>query len=656
MESVKKRILELREQIKYHNDRYYNQDDPEISDFEYDALQRELRKLEAEHPEFADEKSPSVNVGGNRNIMFTPVVHDVRMESLQDVFSFDEVGAFCERIKNSLGIAQYTVEKKIDGLSVSLEYSGGKLVRGSTRGDGDTGENVTDNLLTVKSIPKSIPFKGDLEVRGEVYMSHSSFDSLIEKQELSGEKTFKNPRNAAAGSLRQKDSKVTAERDLDIFCFNVQKISEQIFSTHSESLNFLKSQGFPIIPDFALCSSYDEIVKEICSIGEMRGKLEYDIDGVVIKVNSLKDRKEIGSTSKYPKWAVAYKFPPEEKETVIRDIEITVGRTGALTPTAVFDSVTLAGTSVSRAILHNEDFINEKNINIGDRVVVRKAGDIIPEVVTLVSKGENNSPFKMPEICPSCGERVFRDKDEAAIRCTNPDCPAQLLRNLIHFASRDAMDIEGLGPSVVKLLVENNLIKSEADIYRLTVENIKNLDRMGEKSAENIINAIEKSKQNDLSRLLFALGIRHIGAKAAKTIAERFGDIEGVMSASLEELTTIDGVGEVLAQSIYEYFSLESTHKMIDSLQDLGLNTKSLAEKLDSRFQGMTFVLTGALDGYSRGEMTDLIEKYGGKVSSSVSKKTSYVLAGEDAGSKLQKAHELGVKVLTLEEILEMMR
>lgn len=655
MEKAVKRISELRELIKYHNDRYYNQDDPEISDFEYDALQRELRKLESEYPELASSDSPTVNVGGNRNVMFTPVLHNVRMESLQDVFSYDEVNGFVDRIASGVENAEFCVEKKIDGLSVSLEYSNGSFVRGSTRGDGNVGENVTDNLMTVKSIPKTISFLGDLEVRGEVYMSHSSFNSLIERQENLGEKTFKNPRNAAAGSLRQKDSSITKERDLDIFCFNIQSVSDKTFKSHSETLEFLMSQGFPVIPDFKVCKNYDEIISEIKNIGNGRGQLEYDIDGVVIKLNDLEARKKLGSTSKYPRWAVAYKFPPEEKETVIRDIEITVGRTGALTPTAVFDSVTLAGTTVSRAILHNEDFINDMNINIGDTVIVRKAGDIIPEVLSLVKKGENVGTYKMPSFCPSCGAKVFRD-DEAAIRCTNPDCPAQLLRNLIHFASRDAMDIEGLGPAVVELLVNTNLISREVDIFTLSVDDIKSLERMGEKSAENLINAIEKSKSNDLSKLLFAFGIRHVGAKAAKTLSEYFGDIDGIMNASVEELTDIEGVGAVLAESIKDYFSNDATVEMINNLKELGVNTKSLTEKLDNRFEGKTFVITGTLDGYSRNEMTELIEKYSGKVSGSVSKKTDYLLAGEDGGSKLTKAHSLGVKIITLDEILEMMK
>ena len=655
MDSVKKRIQELRETIKYHNDLYYNEDSPEIEDYEYDMLQQELRKLEAEYPQYKSDESPSVNIGGNANIMFTPVEHKVRMESLQDVFSFDEVEGFVNRILEFDSNAEFSVEKKIDGLSVSLEYSGGRLVRGSTRGDGNVGENVTDNLMTIKSIPKTISFLGDLEVRGEVYMSRESFIKQVEKQEILGEKVFKNPRNAAAGSLRQKDPNITKERDLSIFCFNVQSISEEKFTTHSESLLFLESLGFPIIPNFVVAKTSEEIFDEINNIGQNRGALGFDIDGVVIKLNNISERAVIGSTAKYPKWAVAYKFPPEEKETVVRDIEITVGRTGALTPTAVFDSVILAGTSVSRAILHNEDFINEKNINIGDKIIVRKAGDIIPEVVTLVEKGENKTPYEMPKYCPSCNSPVYRD-DEAAIRCINPDCPAQLLRNLIHFASRNAMDIEGLGPAVVEQLVNNNLISKQTDIYSLTEEEIASLERMGEKSAQNLIKAIENSKENDLSKLVFALGIRNVGEKAAKLISERFMSLEGIQNATIEELTEIEGIGEVLAKSIVDYFGNDSAREMVETLQLFGVNTLSKKEKVDDRFLGKTFVITGTLEGYTRGEMTELIEKYGGKCSGSVSKKTSYVLAGEEAGSKLDKAGQLGVPIISLNDLLEMIK
>ena len=655
MDSVKKRIQELRETIKYHNDLYYNEDSPEIEDYEYDMLQQELRKLEAEYPQYKSDESPSVNIGGNANIMFTPVEHKVRMESLQDVFSFDEVEGFVNRILEFDSNAEFSVEKKIDGLSVSLEYSGGRLVRGSTRGDGNVGENVTDNLMTIKSIPKTISFLGDLEVRGEVYMSRESFIKQVEKQELFGEKVFKNPRNAAAGSLRQKDPNITKKRDLSVFCFNVQSISEEKFTTHSESLLFLESLGFPIIPNFVVAKTSEEIFDEINNIGQNRGALGFDIDGVVIKLNNISERAVIGSTAKYPKWAVAYKFPPEEKETVVRDIEITVGRTGALTPTAVFDSVILAGTSVSRAILHNEDFINEKNINIGDKIIVRKAGDIIPEVVALVEKGENKTPYEMPKYCPSCFSPVYRD-DEAAIRCINPDCPAQLLRNLIHFASRNAMDIEGLGPAVVEQLVNNNLISKQTDIYSLTEEEIASLERMGEKSAQNLIKAIENSKENDLSKLVFALGIRNVGEKAAKLISERFMSLEGIQNATIEELTEIEGIGEVLAKSIVDYFGNDSAREMVKTLQSFGVNTLSKKEKVDDRFLGKTFVITGTLEGYTRGEMTELIEKYGGKCSGSVSKKTSYVLAGEEAGSKLDKAGQLGVPIISLNDLLEMIK
>lgn len=655
MDSVKKRIQELRETIKYHNDLYYNEDSPEIEDYEYDMLQQELRKLEAEYPQYKSDESPSVKIGGNANIMFTPVEHKVRMESLQDVFSFDEVEGFVNRILEFDSNAEFSVEKKIDGLSVSLEYSGGRLVRGSTRGDGNVGENVTDNLMTIKSIPKTISFLGDLEVRGEVYMSRESFIKQVEKQEILGEKVFKNPRNAAAGSLRQKDPNITKERDLSIFCFNVQSISEEKFTTHSESLLFLESLGFPVIPDFIVAKTSEEIFEEINNIGQNRGALGFDIDGVVIKLNNISERAVIGSTAKYPKWAVAYKFPPEEKETVVRDIEITVGRTGALTPTAVFDSVILAGTSVSRAILHNEDFINEKNINIGDKIIVRKAGDIIPEVVALVEKGENKTPYEMPKYCPSCNSPVYRD-DEAAIRCINPDCPAQLLRNLIHFASRNAMDIEGLGPAVVEQLVNNNLISKQTDIYSLTEEEIASLERMGEKSAQNLIKAIENSKENDLSKLVFALGIRNVGEKAAKLISERFMSLEGIQNATIEELTEIEGIGEVLAKSIVDYFGNDSAKEMVKTLQSFGVNTLSKKEKVDDRFFGKTFVITGTLEGYTRSEMTDLIEKYGGKCSGSVSKKTSYVLAGEEAGSKLDKAGQLGVPIISLNDLLEMIK
>lgn len=654
LEDARKRVLELRKTINHHNDLYYNKDDPEISDFEYDALTRELRAIEAKYPELKTVDSPSARVGGAADEMFAPVTHTVRMESLQDVFSFDDVIQFVNKTAESVNISEgFSVEKKIDGLSVSLEYSNGRFVRGSTRGDGDVGENVTDNLLTIKSIPKTIPFTGELEVRGEVYMPRSSFVKLCERQELLGEKAFKNPRNAAAGSLRQKDSSVTAERGLSIFCFNVQRVNGTSFATHADSLRFLAENGFTVIPGIRICKTAEDIINEISSIGEARGDLGFDIDGVVIKLNDLSERSVLGSTAKYPKWAVAYKFPPEEKTTVVRDIEITVGRTGVLTPTAVFDPVSLAGTSVGRAILHNEDFINDLNINIGDTVTVRKAGDIIPEVIGLVKKGENEGAFRMPTVCPSCGSPVYRD-DEAAIRCINPDCPAQVLRNLIHFASRDAMDIEGLGPAVIEALSDKGLLHHEADIYTLTAESVADIDRMGKKSADNLIKAIERSKQNDLWRLIFALGIRNVGAKAAKLIATRFGTIDAVMNAERDELTEIDGIGSVVADSIISYFSDDSVRNLIDSLKASGVNTVSLNKAADDALSGKTIVITGTLDGYSRQEMTALIESHSGKVSSSVSKKTDYLLAGEDGGSKLTKAASLGVPIISVDDLFKM--
>ncbi len=649
------RLEELRKTVEYHNDRYYNKDDPEISDFEYDMLTRELRAIEEAFPQLKSDVSPTVHVGGRADEMFTPVVHTVRMESLQDVFSFEEVERFVERLARTADISEgFSVERKIDGLSVSLEYENGVLVRGSTRGDGDVGENVTDNLRTVRSIPKTIAFNGSLEVRGEVYMPRDSFIRLCERQELTGEKPFKNPRNAAAGSLRQKNSAVTAERELSVFCFNVQKISGKGFKTHIESLEFLAAQGFPVIPELRLCRTAGEILDEIGSIGEGRGELGYDIDGVVIKLNDLARREAIGSTAKYPKWAVAYKFPPEEKSTVIRDIEITVGRTGVLTPTAVFDPVFLAGTSVSRAILHNEDHIREMNVNIGDTVIVRKAGDIIPEVAALVKKGEHSGPYSMPCLCLSCGSPVVRD-DEAAVRCINPECPAQLLRNLIHFASRDAMDIEGLGPAVVEMLSDRGLIQRETDIYRLTAEEISGLDRMGKKSAENLLRAIEKSKSNELYRLIFALGIRNVGTKASKLLAGHFGELDRIASASVEELTAIDGIGDVVAENVYSYFHTEAARALILELKELGVNTVCLTSASDRALEGLTFVITGSFTGMTRSEMTALVEKHSGRVSSGVSKKTDYLLAGEDGGSKLDKAAQLGIPIISERELYEML-
>lgn len=652
IKAAEERINYLSDTLKYHNRKYYIEDSPEIEDFEYDAILRELEKLEEEYPEFRREDSPTQMVGGAALKLFSPVEHSVKMESLQDVFSFDELRSFAEKL--DLSRTALSVEPKIDGLSVSLEYRDGLFFRGSTRGDGVTGEDVTANLLQIKSIPKAISFEGALEVRGEVYMPRDSFERLTERQELMGETPFKNPRNAAAGSLRQKNSEITAERGLDIFVFNIQRIDGREFSSHIETLDFLGSLGFHTLPTYKRCGDIEQAVAEIERIGASRGGLPYDIDGAVIKVDNLSYREELGSTSKYPKWAAAFKFPPEEKETVLKSIEIGVGRTGALTPTAVFDPIQLAGTTVSRATLHNEDFITSKGICIGDTITVRKAGDIIPEVLAVSKHAEGAALYEMPSVCPSCGSPVWREEGEAVIRCTNADCPAQLLRHLIHFTSRDAMDIEGLGPAVLEQLLNAGLIKNIDDLYSLDYDEVAKLERTGEKSVNNLKTAIENSKQNDLARLIFAFGIRHIGSKAAALISENFGSIEAVLNASESDFEAIDGFGAVLAKSAAEFFALSETRAMIERLRERGVNMKSLKEVKDNRFSGMTFVLTGTLPTYSRSEASAIIEGFGGKTSSSVSKKTTYVLAGEDAGSKLDKANKLGVTVIDENEFNEM--
>ena len=627
-----------------------------VRDYEYDMLQRELKVIEDKYPDIVTPDSPTVRVGGSAENLFSKVEHRVRMESLQDAFSFAEIEEFDRRVRETERDVHYVVEPKIDGLSVSLEYTNGVLTRGSTRGDGDVGEDVTANLRTVRSIPLKIktplPF---LEVRGEVYMPKSVFASLVTRQELDGEKPFKNPRNAAAGSLRQKDSKVTAGRGLDIFVFNVQQIEGAQLSSHKQSLDFLREQGFHTIPFYTRFDNITDVISELKRIGEIRSGLEYDIDGAVIKVDDFAQRERLGSTSKFPKWAVAFKYPPEEKTTKLVDIEIGVGRTGVLTPTAVFEPVLLAGSTVSRATLHNQDFITEKDIRIGDEVAIRKAGDIIPEVVRVVSHAENSVPYILPSICPSCSAPVIREEGEAAVRCVNPECPAQLLRNVIHFCSRDAMDIEGLGDALVEKFISENLISNVADIYDITAGEIMMLEGHQEKSAKNLVEAIERSKQNDLSRLLFALGIRHIGQKAAKLLSEHFGDIDSIIAASEEEIAEIDGFGGIMAKSAAEFFSMAQTADLIERLKAAGVNMKSLKEKNDDqRFTGLTFVLTGTLPTLSRKEATEIIENLGGKASSSVSKKTSYVVAGEEAGSKLQKATDLGIPVITQDDLLKM--
>jgi len=656
MTEIEKKIEELRKTLRYHSDRYYNDDAPEIEDYEYDMMMRELKELEEKYPEYDAPDSPTKKVGGVADNSFESVAHSVRMESLQDAFSKDELREFSNRVEDTVSNVNYVVEPKIDGLSVSLEYRDGVFLRGSTRGNGDVGEDVSGNLRVIHNIPlklnKSIPY---IEVRGEVYMPKKSFERVVDRQIINGEKPFKNPRNAAAGSLRQKDSSVTASRGLDIFVFNIQQIEGVELSSHKESLDFIKELGFNTIPTYKKVDNIEDAIAEIDRIGEARGSLEYDIDGAVIKVDDFSQRDILGSTAKYPKWAIAFKYPPEEKQTKLLDIEIAVGRTGVLTPTAILESVHLAGTTVSRATLHNQDFINEKGIAIGDVVTVRKAGDIIPEVLC-VNEHNSNSVFKFPDVCPSCGEKVYRDEDEAAIRCINPECPAQLLRNLIHFCSRDAMDIEGLGPAIIETFVNEGMIAKTYDIYNLDFNKILSLEGFKETSANNIINSVNNSKNNDLSKLIFALGIRHIGAKAGKLLADHFKDIDLVMNASVDDILQIDGFGKIMAESVVEFFSSDSTKELIAKLKEAGVNMKSTNVVEDTRFSGMTFVLTGTLPTLKRAEATKIIESFGGKTSSSVSKKTTYVLAGEEAGSKLDKANKLGVQVISEEEFKEMIK
>ncbi|MBQ5810257.1 MAG: NAD-dependent DNA ligase LigA [Clostridia bacterium] len=656
-EDAKKRAQELTALIEYHSNRYYNDDAPEIEDYEYDMLMRELKQIEAEFPQLANVSSPTAKVGGSASRLFAPVKHAKKMESLQDAFSFEELFEFDKRIKESGTEAVYSVEPKIDGLSVSLEYENGLLVRGSTRGDGETGEDVTANIETIKSVPHKLSETiNKIEVRGEVYMPRESFNKLVERQENMGQKPAKNPRNAAAGSLRQKDARITAERELDIFVFNLQDVSDDVnIKSHTESLDYIKNLGIKVLPFYKRCASIEEAIEEINRIGSIRGELPFDIDGAVIKVDDFSLRRKIGSTSKYPKWAIAYKYPPEEKETKLLDIEINVGRTGVLTPTAVFAPIQLAGTTVSRAVLHNEDFISQKDIRIGDTIIVRKAGDIIPEVLGVSKRGEGTAPYAMPEKCPSCSSPVFRDKDEAAIRCTNAACPAQIFRHLIHFASKSAMDIDGMGPAVIEQLLSAGLISTPADLYSLSLEDISALERKGEKSAQNLIASIEKSKSAGLARLIFALGIPHIGERAAKLLTEQYDDINSLMAAEASDIESIEGFGSIMADAVVEFFSIEANRELIEKLRSFGVEMHQQKAEKGTKLAGLTFVLTGALPDYSRDEMKALIEAAGGKVSSGVSAKTSYVVAGEAAGSKLTKAQSLGVAVIDQQGMLDML-
>lgn len=657
-QSIINKAEKLKEEIEKHNYNYYVMDNPTIDDYSYDMMMQELKSLEEKYPELYDKNSPTQRVGGEALNMFEKVNHTVQMGSLQDVFDFGQVEAFTERCSSEVSAPQYVVEPKIDGLSVSLEYENGSFVRGSTRGDGFIGENVTANLKTIKSIPlklkENLPY---LEVRGEVYMPVSVFEELVKSQEDNGEAPFKNPRNAAAGSLRQKNPKIAAQRKLDIFVFNVQQIDGKKLTSHKQSLDYLKELGFKVISDYTRVNSYEEISECINEIGENRGKYSFDIDGVVVKVDDFSQRERLGANSKVPKWAVAYKFPPEEKKTKLIDIEVNVGRTGAITPVAIFEPVMLAGTSVSRATLHNQNFIDEKDIRIGDEIMVRKAGEIIPEVISSISHSENSVPYKLPDICPACGSKTTRYADEAAIQCTNPDCPAQIKRNIIHFASKGAMNIDGMGEAVVGMLLDSKLIKNIDDIYNLKVTELETLERFGRKSAENLVAAIEKSKKNPLDRVIFGLGIRNIGSAAAKLLCEKFGSIDKIISATAEEISGIDGFGEVMSENVAEAFSNPDFIKLVNALREKGVEMEyTLKASNDSRFSGMTFVLTGTLPTLKRNEAKTIIESFGGKASGSVSKKTTYVLAGEEAGSKLTKAEELGLTIIDEKEFLEMIK
>ena len=656
---VKTEIESLRKELRLHSHAYYDNDAPTISDFEYDALMRRLEELENAHPELITPDSPTQRVGGSVLSQFAPVHHLVPLESLNDVFSFEELEGFLTRTNEALSkSALYTVEPKIDGLSVAVEYLGGRLYRGATRGDGVTGEDVTENLRTVRSLPMHLVDAPEyLIVRGEVYMSKAVFNELNAEREINGEALLANPRNAAAGSIRQLDPKVAASRKLDIVCFNMQYTDGEPYMTHSETLDAMKHMGFPIVP-YKLCGTIGECCERIEQIGQERGDFAYDIDGAVIKINSLSQREALGSTAKFPRWAVAYKYPPEKKESRVVDIVVQVGRTGVLTPKAVIEPVRLAGTTVSNATLHNQDNIDRLDIRIGDTVLVQKAGEIIPEVLSVNKdkRPEGTVPYKMPELCPECGAPVVRDADGAALRCTSPECPAQRLRNLAHFASREAMDIEGLGISVCQSLISSGLVGSPAELYSLDVQSVAQLDRMGEKSAENLINAIEKSKNAGLARLLCAFGIRQVGQKAAKTLAVHFGTLDKLMHATLEELTNVHDIGAITADFLIEWFSLPQSQHQIKLLREAGVSFESTDTVKDARFTGMTFVLTGELSGYKRDEAAAIIESYGGKASSSVSKKTSYVLAGENAGSKLKKATDLGITVINEEQFNEMIK
>lgn len=656
--NYREEMKQLRETLNAHGYRYYVLDDPQISDYEYDHMLRRLEDLEREHPEEITPDSPTQRVGGPTLSEFAPVEHPVPLESLQDVFNGGEVEEFLERVAGTFPDAEYSVEPKVDGLSVALEYRDGVFVRGATRGDGRVGEDVTENLRTIRSIPMTLPEKlPRLIVRGEVYMARSVFEEINARRELEGKPLMANPRNAAAGSLRQLDPKVAAQRRLDIAVFNLQLAEGRTFASHTETLDYLKDQHFKVISGRRL-RRLPEILEEIERLNDTRMERPFDMDGAVIKLNSLADREVLGSTAKCPKWAIAYKYPPEKKPAKVLDIVVQVGRTGVLTPKAVLSPVRLAGTTVTNATLHNQDYITQKDIRIGDTVIVQKAGEIIPEVVEVVpgERPETAQPYFLPDTCPVCGAPVTRDPDGAAVRCTGAECPAQLLRNLTHFASRNAMDIDGLGPAVMNQLIESGLVKTAADLYGLRAEEIAQLDRMGAKSAQNTVEAITKSRENDLWRLLFALGIRQVGEKAAKVLAARFGSFDALANASEEELTAIDDVGPITARYLREWLESPQSKDLIARLKVAGVNMESRTKPVDSRFAGQTFVLTGALTRFTRDEAAEMIEQRGGKAAGSVSKKTTCVVAGENAGSKLKKAQELQIPVLTEEEFLALLQ
>lgn len=654
---AKERVQELSELLEQYNYEYYVQDDPSVDDFTYDKLMHELIDLEHEFPDLLSPQSPTQRVGGLAASTFEKVGHTVQMQSLQDVFSFEQVGSFVAKVRETFPDAAFSVEPKIDGLSVSLEYRDGVLTLGSTRGDGFTGEDVTGNLKTIRSIPMTLREKLPLvEARGEVYMPRESFFELVARQEENDEQPFKNPRNAAAGSLRQKNAAITAQRKLDIFIFNLQRCEGREFSTHDETLSFLSEMGFRVIPNRRICHTTEEIVDAINAIGNSRGDLPYDIDGVVIKVNDLSERDAMGATAKTPKWAIAYKFPPEEKETILRGIEVNVGRTGALTPVAVFDTILLAGTSVSRAVLHNQDFISEKDIRIGDTIVVRKAGDIIPEVLRSASHAEGSVPYKLPECCPVCGTKAVRDEAEAVLRCPNISCPAQLHKQLVHFASRDAMNIDGLGPAIITALLGAKFVSDASDLYHLTKEQLLTLEGFKDKSADNLLASIENSKNAPLDRVIFGLGIRNIGAKAASLLCDHFGSLDAIENAETDDIAQIEGFGEVMAQNLWTALHDSSVQALLQRLKEAGLTMpyEKREAATDTPFSGKTVVLTGTLT-MKRSDAKKMLEAAGAKVSGSVSKKTDYVVAGEDAGSKLTKAQELGVTVLSEAEMTAML-